>query len=411
MFEQIGREQGIIYFDLNICDDNEDKTMYGVFVLLISFFYISRISVVSVKKLLSSNICNWILINISFHLPCKIHRISAVNIFFFHVQVFHRLIILQLRCLVWVHCKYLNLQVRRESRIHCKQLTLLLRRQVQVHWKQLTLLLRRRVRVHCKQLILLLRRQVRVHCKQLTLLLRRQVQVHWKQLTLLLRRRVRVHCKQLILLLRRQVRVHCKQLILQLIRRQVRVHWKQLILILKRRVRVHCKRLILLLGRRVWVHWKQLGRKAWHYKEPCLRLNHKRQLFRWKIHQRQVRYTFDYEVWMNLEKWKKKNKTKQKKRLVCLSHYCRIHSTTNCKALMQPSIGTLNAPSWRVVKDSTPSRRRVLRYIHFGIGESWLILFLDLVNLHLIIFEAWWILNGRAFYCFITFFVWKWILT
>ena len=31
-------------------------------------------------------------------------------------------------------------------------------------------------------------------------------------------------------------------------------------------------------------------------------------------------------------------------------------------------------------------------------------------NLHLIIFEAWWILNERAFYCLIIFFVWKWIL-
>ena len=28
-----------------------------------------------------------------------------------------------------------------------------------------------------------------------------------------------------------------------------------------------------------------------------------------------------------------------------------------------------------------------------------------MVNLHLIIFEAWWILNERAFYCFIILFV------
>ena len=62
-----------------------------------------------------------------------------------------------------------------------------------------------------------------------------------------------------------------------------------------------------------------------------------------------------------------------------------IHELT----LMQPSKGTLNSPSSRVVKNSTSSRSRVLRYINFGIGESWLILFLDLVNLHLIIFEAW----------------------
>ena len=37
---------------------------------------------------------------------------------------------------------------------------------------------------------------------------------------------------------------------------------------------------------------------------------------------------------------------------------------------MQPSMGTLNFPSSRIVKDSTPSRRRILRYINFGIGES-----------------------------------------
>ena len=67
---------------------------------------------------------------------------------------------------------------------------------------------------------------------------------------------------------------------------------------------------------------------------------------------------------------------------------------------MQPLIGTLNSSSSRVVKDSTPSRRRILRYINFGIGESSPILFLDMMNLHLIIFKAWWILNERAFYCF-----------
>ena len=38
--------------------------------------------------------------------------------------------------------------------------------------------------------------------------------------------------------------------------------------------------------------------------------------------------------------------------------------------LMQPSMGTLNSPSSRIVKDSTPSRRRILRYINFGIGKS-----------------------------------------
>ena len=34
-----------------------------------------------------------------------------------------------------------------------------------------------------------------------------------------------------------------------------------------------------------------------------------------------------------------------------------------------------------------------------------------MVNLHWIIFEAWWMFNERAFYCFIIFFVWKRILT
>ena len=78
---------------------------------------------------------------------------------------------------------------------------------------------------------------------------------------------------------------------------------------------------------------------------------------------------------------------------------------------MQTSMDTLNSPSSRVVKDSTPSRRRILRYINFGIGESSPILILDMMNLHLIIFEAWWILNERVFYCFIIFFILKWILT
>ena len=59
-------------------------------------------------------------------------------------------------------------------------------------------------------------------------------------------------------------------------------------------------------------------------------------------------------------------------------------------SLMQPSMGTLNSPSSRVVKDSTPSRRRILKYINFGIGESSPILFLEMVNLNLITFEARW---------------------
>ena len=39
--------------------------------------------------------------------------------------------------------------------------------------------------------------------------------------------------------------------------------------------------------------------------------------------------------------------------------------------LMQPSMGTLNSPASRF-KDSTPSRRRILRYINFGISESFI---------------------------------------
>ena len=47
---------------------------------------------------------------------------------------------------------------------------------------------------------------------------------------------------------------------------------------------------------------------------------------------------------------------------------------------MQPSMGTLNSPSSRVVKDSTPPRHRILRYINVGIGASSPVLFLDMVN-------------------------------
>ena len=73
--------------------------------------------------------------------------------------------------------------------------------------------------------------------------------------------------------------------------------------------------------------------------------------------------------------------------------------------------GTLIPPSSRVVKDSTPSRHRILRCINFGIGGSLANLFLNMVNLYLVKIEAQWILNERAFYCFIIFFIWKWILT
>ena len=49
---------------------------------------------------------------------------------------------------------------------------------------------------------------------------------------------------------------------------------------------------------------------------------------------------------------------------------------------MQPSMGTLNSPSSRVVKDSTASRSRILMCINFGIGESSPNLFLNMMNLY-----------------------------
>ena len=75
--------------------------------------------------------------------------------------------------------------------------------------------------------------------------------------------------------------------------------------------------------------------------------------------------------------------------------------------LMQSSMSILNSPSSRVVKDSTPSQHWILRYINFGVGESWPNLLLDMVNIHLIVFEAWWNLNERMFYCSIIVFIWK----
>ena len=100
--------------------------------------------------------------------------------------------------------------------------------------------------------------------------------------------------------------------------------------------------------------------------------------------------------------------------LIC-AYYCYrvIHrAITYMHAwFMQLPMGILNAPSSRIVNDLTPSWRRILRYINFGIGESWPISIQDMVNLDLIIFEARWILNERAFYYFIIFFVWKRILT
>ena len=47
---------------------------------------------------------------------------------------------------------------------------------------------------------------------------------------------------------------------------------------------------------------------------------------------------------------------------------------------MQPSMGILNSPSSRVVKDSTPSRGRILRCANFGIGESSPNLFLNMIS-------------------------------
>ena len=69
---------------------------------------------------------------------------------------------------------------------------------------------------------------------------------------------------------------------------------------------------------------------------------------------------------------------------------------------MQPSMGTLNSPSSRVGKNSTPSRRRILRCINFGIGNSSPNLFLNMMKFYVVHvkFEAQWILNERAFYCF-----------
>ena len=85
--------------------------------------------------------------------------------------------------------------------------------------------------------------------------------------------------------------------------------------------------------------------------------------------------------------------------------------TRNESNLMQPSMANLNSPSSRIVKDSTPSRRRILRCIDFGNGESSPNLLLDVVNLYLIKFKERWILNERAFYSFTILFIWKWILT
>ena len=51
------------------------------------------------------------------------------------------------------------------------------------------------------------------------------------------------------------------------------------------------------------------------------------------------------------------------------------------------SMGTLKSPS-RVVKDSTPSHRRILRCINFGIGKSSPNIFLNMLNLYVVKLEA-----------------------
>ena len=66
-----------------------------------------------------------------------------------------------------------------------------------------------------------------------------------------------------------------------------------------------------------------------------------------------------------------------------------IHTQVLKDLLMQPSMGTLNSPSSRVVKDSTPSRRQILRCVDFGIGESSPISFLNMMSLYLVKFETW----------------------
>ena len=79
---------------------------------------------------------------------------------------------------------------------------------------------------------------------------------------------------------------------------------------------------------------------------------------------------------------------------------CEIKQRTNklvfVSSLMQPSMANLNSPSSRIVKDATPFRRRILRCINFGNGESSPNNFLDEVNLYLIKFKERWILNERA---------------
>ena len=67
-------------------------------------------------------------------------------------------------------------------------------------------------------------------------------------------------------------------------------------------------------------------------------------------------------------------------------------------AFMQPSMGILDSLSSRVIKDLTLSRRQIFRCINFGVGESSRNLYLNMMNLYLVKFEARWILNEPAFF-------------
>ena len=53
-----------------------------------------------------------------------------------------------------------------------------------------------------------------------------------------------------------------------------------------------------------------------------------------------------------------------------LKHFRLVLMGEEVMKLMQPSMANLNSPLSRVVKDSTPSRRWILRCINFRIGES-----------------------------------------
>ena len=75
-------------------------------------------------------------------------------------------------------------------------------------------------------------------------------------------------------------------------------------------------------------------------------------------------------------------------------------------------MGTLNSPFLRIVKDLTPSWRRILRCLIFGIGKSSLNLFFKhgeslSSKIWITVILEW--TGVLLFYYF--FFIWKWILT